>query len=134
MEKRVSHDIGGNLISTAQYEGVMVSKISYVSDASHQRLDDNRKRSWRRWIENFAQIPRCHEYNLRYRIMQPLDFTVIDWLYLPPELPDVLFLVVVRKDFAETFECNHLWRHVIPPQDGLKAGGGPGHQAKPQIT
>src|SRR5216684_517083 len=39
--------------------------------------------------------------------MQSLDFAVINRLHLPPQLPDFLFLIIVRKDFAETLERHH---------------------------
>src|SRR5258708_23646759 len=80
-----------------------ISKIPHVGDAPNQWLDDDRKRSPPRRVQNFAQVCRRNEDHLRDRIMQPLDFAVINRLHLPPEPPDFLFLVIIRKDFAETF-------------------------------
>ena len=65
--------------------------------------------------------------------MQSLDFTVINRLHLPPQLPNFLFLIIIGKDFAETLERNYFRWQFISPQDWLKRRGGPGDQAKPQI-
>src|SRR5207253_1961867 len=54
-------------------------------------------------------------------------------LHLPPQLPNFLFLIIIGKDFAETLERNYFRWQFISPQDWLKRGGGPRHQAKPQI-
>ena len=125
--------IRGNLFSSAQHQRVVISKISYVGDAPHQRLDDDCKCPRPGLLEDFAQISRRDEHNLRDWIMQPLNFALINRLHLPPHLPNFLFLIVVRKDFAETLKRYYFRRQLIPPQHRLERGGGPGHQSKPQI-
>src|SRR5437016_5073145 len=106
----MTNDVRRNLFAAAQHQRIVISEISYVGDAPDQRLDDDRKCPWPGRLEDFTQISRRNEYNLRHRIVQPLDFAVINWLHLPPQLPDSLFLIIVRKDLAETFERNYFRR------------------------
>src|SRR5713101_765790 len=133
MQKGVTDHVRRNLLTSAQHQRIVIPKISYVGDAPHQRLDEDRERPRPGRLEDFPQISRRDEYNLRHRIVQPLDFAVLNRLHLPPELPDFLFLIIVRKDLAETLERYDFRRQLIPPKHRLKPGRGPGHQAKPQI-
>ena len=133
MQKRVTNHVGRNFFSSAQHQRIVIAKISDVGDPPYQGLDDNCKCTRPGRFEDFTQICRRDENNLRKRVMKPLDFAVINRLDLPPKLPDFLFLIVARKDFAESFERNDFRRQFIAPQNWLKRRRRSGHQAKPQI-
>src|SRR5579859_5407514 len=107
MQKRMAHDIDGNLFPTAQHQSVVISEIPNVGDAAHERFNDNRKRPRPILFENVAQITSREKHNLRNGVVQPFDFTTVNWLDLPPELANLLLTVVTRKDLTKTLEGNH---------------------------
>src|SRR6266850_1333347 len=66
--------------------------------------------------------------------MQPHYFARVNRLHLPPELADFLFLVIVREDFAEAFQSQHFRWYFVAPENRLKLGRWPCHQAKPEVA
>src|ERR1700722_16410317 len=65
--------------------------------------------------------------------MDLLDFVVINRLYLPPQLADFLFLLVIRKNFLESLERDPLWRQFVAPQNRFEFWRRPADQSKPDI-
>src|SRR5437667_10095844 len=104
VQKRMTDYVRRNLFSPAQYQRIVVSKIPYVGDAPDQWLNHDRKCSRPRRVQYFAQVCRRNEDYLRYRIMQPLNFAIVNWLDLPPQTAAFLFLIIIGQDFAECFE------------------------------
>jgi hypothetical protein len=66
--------------------------------------------------------------------LEALDFSAVNRLHLPPELANLLFLIVTREKFAESQKGDHIGRQFVTPQDWLKRRSGPGHQPKPQVS
>src|SRR6267378_5095288 len=66
--------------------------------------------------------------------MDLLDFVVIDRLYLPPQLADSLFLVVIRKNLLKPFESDYLGRQYVTPQNRFELRRRAADQSKPDIT
>src|SRR5215472_9093309 len=122
-----------NVLGSAQHQRIVVAEITDVGDPPHQRFDHNRELACAIGLENLAKIRSGSENNLRQRLLKALDFPVIDRLNLPPEVSDVLFLVIAGEEFAETRQGNHFRRQFVAAQDGLKRGRRPGNQSEPKI-
>src|SRR5712664_1242598 len=111
----------------------MSPEVPHVGNSPHERLDNDCEGLRMCGIQNFPQVRRRNEHDLRDRIMKPHHFAVVNRLYLPPELTDFLFVVTVREDVAETFQRQHFRRYLIPPENRLEFWRGPGNQAKPKV-
>src|SRR4029077_2018901 len=94
---------------------------------------DDFKRARRGGIEDLTQVSGRDKNYLGERIVQPLEFAVIDGLHLAPKQTEFLLLIIVRKDLAEPLKGDDFRRQIIPPQHRLKSRRGPRHKPKPQI-
>src|SRR5213080_131086 len=112
----MANHIRWNLLPSAEHQRIVIPKIPNIGDPPHQGLDDDRKCARPGRLEDFAEISRRDENNLRQRIMEPFDFAVINGLHLPPQLADLLLLIVAGQDFAESLERNDLGRQFIAAQ------------------
>src|SRR5215472_692533 len=113
---------------------IVVAKIPHIGNSPYQRLDNDVEPPRAVRIENLPEISGGGVHNLRQRFLQALDFSVVNRLHLPPELANLLFLIVTRKKFAESQKRDHIGRQFVTPQDWLKPRSGPRHQPKPQVS
>ena len=63
-----------------------------------------------------AQIVRGHKNDLRHRVVNLVDLVRCRPAAIPATAANVLLLVIVGKDFAESFERDHFRRLVVAPQ------------------
>src|SRR5260370_29160928 len=65
--------------------------------------------------------------------MEKFDVAVVQRLQFAPQPPDLLFLIVSRKDFAEAFERDDFRRQFVAAQRQLKLWSRAGNQSKPDV-
>ena len=112
----------------------MIPKVPHVGDSTHERLDHDHESLRVGGIQNFPQVGRRNEHDLRDSVVQPQDFALVNRLHLFPELADLLFGVIIREDFAEALESQNFRGNFVTSENRIELGCGPGHQAKPEVT
>jgi hypothetical protein len=104
VEEGVAHNVDRNFVATAEDDGVAVAEVADVGDAADEWLDDDGEGAILGGIENFAEVGASHQDDLRYLIVEALDFAIVDGLHVAPELANLLFLVIGGKQLVETLE------------------------------
>src|ERR1700682_3431296 len=129
----MANGVRGQIVRAAQHNGIVIAEVPHVGNAADQRLDNNAERSWTGWIHDLAQIVGDHENDLRDRIVKVFDIGVIQRLYLPPQLANLLFLIISRKDFAEAFQGDDFRGQLVASQSELELWAGAGDQPDANI-
>src|SRR5207245_9043818 len=99
----MANHIRWNLLPSAEHQRIVIPKIPNIGDPPHQGLDDDRKCARPGRLEDFAEISRRDENNLRQRIMEPFDFAVINGLHLQPQLAALLLMILAGTALYKFF-------------------------------